>query len=122
MCKSRMDVCTRVVAREFWFQGKLVSPCCCLFVCFESGNSLVASYNDELCTWELNESHEAVDFSSPEGDEEFFYPYRYYLDGPIKYKGSEAGENTMVVYFSGKVSIELSYCKEAETEEIKVNT
>ena len=108
MCFEYENI-TGVFAREFWLNGELSSPCCCLFICIEDVDKLLFSHNDEDCAWEQTTTQEEIDFLQADGDGEFYYPYKEYLGNQvaesISHKGHTVGKNSVAIEFSNDASL-----------------
>ena len=120
-----LKVCNSILAREFWLQGELQTPCCCIFFGFSDGSWLKALYNDEQYLWEISNSDETPD-KLDIGDSEFSYPYKEYLPESMSNCGALISEqalsnNKLVVSFS-KLKIALSYDVTQDIENIEINT
>lgn len=124
--RQATNPCVGLYAREFWLEGNLVSPCCVLFLLFENGECLSASYNDENCIWEVKGQSPAPDFSTPEGDSAYYYPYRSHFPIEVGNIGELStykvhDRNLLVFCFSRGLRVELLYDQETEHENIRVH-
>ena len=121
MCK-----CSKIHAREFWLNGELVSPCCELFILLENGVCVTSSYNDETCEFEVFGITEVPDFKIPEGDSEFYYPYKELFPSiditQIEFEKYEISKNQADFYFSNNISIKLVYDVKKDREIVKIST
>lgn len=116
--------CTSLLAREFWLDGKLDCPCCCLFIGYEDGSWKRVLYDVEAYNWVFEDSDEIPNINEPLGDESFYYPYKEYIP-----KGfNDAGElselnyidnNNVNLEFSSGINISLSF--DADTYDIKIS-
>jgi len=119
-----MNNCISLTAREFWLNEELISSCCCLFVGFENGTWIKAFYNDKFLNWEIESLSEAPHLIS-EGDSEFYYPIKQYLNMPSNEFGGlietiNHNRNSIELAFSGGVSVLLSYNIKTESEKIEL--
>lgn len=122
-----MAECVSLLAREFWLEGELQSSCCCIFFGFNDGSWLKALYNDEVCSWEINDSDENPIQSRPLGDRKFWYPYKEYVPAHLQSLGELTGHltqapNKFVASFSSGVKLLLSYNDETESSHVQIIT
>jgi hypothetical protein len=119
-----MNNCISLTAREFWLNEELISSCCCLFVGFENGTWIKAFYNDEILNWEIESLSEAPHLIS-EGDSEFYYPIRHYLNEQENKLGElietkNHNRNSVELVFSSGSYILLGHDDETESNKIEV--
>lgn len=98
-----------------------------MFIGFNDGSWLKALYNDESCAWELIDSDEVPNKDSPEGDSEFYYPYKQYLPNSMENCGKLEvheirGNTQLILSFSSSLKLVLSHNPKEESEHIEVNT
>lgn len=119
--------CEKLFATEHW-QGDLKISCCCaFFLVFANRDYLKASYNDEHCIWEVVGIREVPDFSTLEGDNEFYYKYAQYNREDDKEIGwmlsyEVLKNNILNIYFSSGLKVSLIYDCESESESIELST
>ena len=121
-----MCQCSKIYARECWINGELVSPCCVIFLCLSNGVYLSASYNDETGKFEVFETNERPDFDKPEGDNDFYYPYKELLIKETKrglsFEEYVIHDNAVVFHFSDPISLTLSYDMSGDVEHLEIIT
>lgn len=119
--------CIALLAREYWHKGELVSSCCCMLIGYSDNSWQKVLYNDEEYIWEIEDSDEVPNILKPEGDDEFYYPYKSFLPENLstigKFKSAELiGRNKIVLQFSLGLQVTLVYDEKLEKEYIEVNT
>lgn len=119
-----MNNCIALTTREFWLNEELMEPCCCLFIGFENETWIRVLFNDENLCWELESLTETPDLKS-EGDSEFYYPIRQYLNKQENKLGElietkNHNRNCIELVFSSGAYILLSRDIETESNKIEV--
>lgn len=121
-----MRKCLKVYSKQFWLNGRLVTPCCVLFISLEGGACVTSSFNDETGEFEVFEIEEEPDYTRAEGDEEFYYPYKELMsrraDEDLYFRGYQVSTNQIEFNFSGDVSLKLAYDVKTETEVVRFST
>jgi hypothetical protein len=65
---------TGAVAREFWLNGELITPCSVVYFLGGDGNGWKLSFNDDPSEWELSNSTDFLEAGIVERFGEFHYP------------------------------------------------
>jgi len=119
-------VCTSLLSREFWLDGELITPCCCMFIKFSDGSCLKAFFNDEENIWELTETLESPNLKDKLGDNQFIYPYKEYLPSSMSGCGNiiekNCNDDKMSLKFSSGLEIIFSYDFAKEKASIEIKT
>ena len=117
----------KIVASEFWLNGKLACPCCVLFIVFRNHDCLQALFNDEFEIWEVKGTHKVPDFVSPEHVTEYYYPYKDYTPNDMNDIGTLASYSVLDrtrldLAFSKGVNVRLIYNEDSEETSIQVES
>ena len=117
-----MQHCDIVVNREYWLNGELILPSCCMFIHANNGWHQLY-FDDEAYSFKFQALKDAPEISKTLGDDVVSYPHETLFKGVFtEFNLNTDDTDKASIEFSSGFCIKLNYNRETESVEYKVYT